>query len=290
MDPSDPHTLRRDLSAFADGELRPAASRALLQRMLVDPALADDLRRVVLLTQTAGAAVRRQTPPPSPALQARLRQLAAPPPEPTPLATAPSPGRSTIAPMWFPRALAAAALLAVGTWAGLRLARPVVTPRPRAVAADVLPAAVVSQAEEIHGVCSRLALGLHSAGYPADIAALAASVESDLHSDRPYPDLSAIGFRYRGAGPCGKGLPDTAHLLYRSVRPGSVNAVSVFVQPWHDQYALAPGRLYTVSVAQNPFPMLAWRTDHVVYFLVADNAATDRAAVALIRGAPTTGP
>jgi len=291
MDPSDPHTLRTDLSAFADGELDPATARALLQRMLVDPALADDLRRVLRLTWTAGAAVRRQTPPPSPALQARLRQLTAIPLEPVPLPpVAPSPRRGTTALVWFPRALAAAALLAVGTWAGFRLARPVVIPGPGPVAADVLPAAVVSQAEEIHGVCSRLALGLHTAGYPDNIAALAASVESDLHSDRPYPDLSAIGYRYRGAGPCGKGLPDTAHLLYRSVRPGSVNAVSVFVQPWHDQYALAPGQLYTVSVAQNPFPMLAWRTDHVVYFLLADNAATERAAVALIRGAPTTGP
>jgi hypothetical protein len=152
----------------------------------------------------------------------------------------------------------------------------------------VLPAAVVAGAEEVHGICSRLALGLHSGGYPADVAGLAASVEHDLHSDRPYPDLTSIGFAYRGAGPCGKPLADTAHLLYRSLRPGSVHAVSVFVQPWHGQYPIEAGRLYTASVAQNPFPMLAWRTDRVLYFLLADDPATERAAAALIRTAPTT--
>jgi hypothetical protein len=93
----------------------------------------------------------------------------------------------------------------------------------------------------------------------------------------------------RGAGPCGKPLPGTAHLLYRSVRPGSVKAVSVFVQSWHGQYPLGAGRLYTVSVASSPFPMLAWRTESVVYFLLADDEATERAAASLIRGAPATG-
>jgi hypothetical protein len=64
----------------------------------------------------------------------------------------------------------------------------------------------------------------------------------------------------------------------------------VFVQAWHDQYPLKPGRLYTVSVATSPFPMLAWRTDRVVYFLLADDDATEQAAAALIRGEPVTRP
>ena len=177
--------------------------------------------------------------------------------------------------------MAAAVLLAVGVWAGRHGS---VAPSV-GTTADVLPAAVVARAEEVHGFCARLADGLHTGGYPADVAALAPAVERDLHTDHPYPDLSPIGYRYRGAGPCGRPLADAAHLLYRSVRPGSVSAVSVFVQPWHDQYPLAAGgRLYTVSVATSPFPMLAWRTDRVVYFLLADDAPTERRAADLIRG------
>jgi anti-sigma factor RsiW len=282
MDPLDPANLRRDLSAFADGELDPAGSRRLLQHLLDHPADMDQLRRVQRLNTEAGRVIRQRAPAPSVELLERLRQLA-PQPVPRP-ARPPITVRS-----WLPlaRALAAIVLLVIGLWAGSRMARPTA---PVVSTADVLPAAVVSHAEEVHGVCSRLALGLHSGGYPADVAALATSVEQDLHSEHPYPDLSPIGFRYRGAGPCGWPLPDTAHLLYGSVRPGSVNAVSVFVQPWRAQYPLVAGRLYSVSVAQSPFPMLAWRTEHVVYFLLADNDATERSAVALIRGAPTSNP
>src|SRR5205807_2276645 len=102
-------------------------------------------------------------------------------------------------PMWgmlLPRALAAAILLAFGVWVGQRSVRPMAPspqlPGPDAISVPVLPAAVVSQAEEVHGFCSRLAEGLHTAGYPADVAPLAASVEHDLQSNHPYPDLGAI--------------------------------------------------------------------------------------------------
>lgn len=277
MEPSDSHPLSHDLSAFADGELDPAATRRLLQQLLDDPAAVERLRRVQQLTAAARRAVRSHTPPVPDALRDRLRALADPPPADA------APRRWA----WFARAAAAVVLLAGGLWIG-RSTKPPATPRPDVVAADVLPAGVVARAEEIHGFCSRLAAGLHAGGYPADVAALAGSVQADLHSDHPYPDLTPIGYRYRGAGPCGNPLVDTAHLLYRSVRAGSVNAVSVFVQPWRGQYPLAAGRLYTVSVAQSPFPMLAWRTEHVVYFLLADDAATERAAVALVRGGPST--
>ena len=68
-------------------------------------------------------------------------------------------------------------LLAAGVWAGHRwgaVSQPTV-----GVPADVVPAAVVAQAEEIHSYCSRLAEGLHSGGYPADVAALAPAVAAE---------------------------------------------------------------------------------------------------------------
>jgi anti-sigma factor RsiW len=293
MEPINPHSLRRDLSAFADGELDPAAAERLERHLADDRAAAEHLNNIRQLSAAARRTVRAHTPPPSETLLQRLQQLSSP--EAPSVPAAPSFRPRALPALWFvlPRALAAAILLAVGIWIGHLLSRPespTVGPGPEALSADVLPASVVAQAEEIHGFCSRLAEGLHSGGYPADIAPVAASVERDLHSVHPYPDLRSIGYRYRGAGPCGKPLPDTAHLLYRSLVPGSVKAVSVFVQAWHDQYPLKPGRLYTVSVATSPFPMLAWRTDRVVYFLLADDTATEQAAASLIRGEGATRP
>lgn len=293
MEPTEFHSLHRDLSAFADGELDPAATDRLLRQMASDPATVQELHRLWQLTATARRAVRTRTPPPSEALQERLRQiLDAEAHVEHPISAWPP---SAMRAWWIvlPRAVAAIILLAIGIWIGRSFvgsSAPVSQRIPEQNPADVIPASVISQAEEIHGFCSRLAEGLHSAGYPANIAPLAAAVERDLHSDHPYPNLTSIGYRYRGAGPCGRPMPDTAHLLYRSLQPGSVRAISVFVQAWHGQYPLEAGRLYTVSIASDPFPMLAWRTADVVYFLLADDAATEQAAAALIRGGPAALP
>ena len=286
METSDSHLLRRDLSAFADGELDPAATDRVRARLASDPHAADMLRQIQQLTVAARRAVRGAIPAPSSSLRERLEKMAGA----QATSELPGPPGTRASALWWallPRAAAAVILVAVGVWVGRRSIPPeqiVRQPAPDVGAADVLPASIISQAEEIHGFCSRLADGLHAAGYPQEVAPLAESVEKDLHSPHPYPDLGPIGFRYLGAGPCGKPLPDAAHLLYKSVRPGSYKAVSVFVQPWHGQYSLAQGRLYTVSVATSPFPMLAWRTENVVYFLLADDAETLSKASALIRG------
>jgi anti-sigma factor RsiW len=293
METRDSHSFRRDLSAFTDGELDSAASERLLARLASDPKAAEALRQLQQLKGAARRAVRGQTPSPSDSLLERLGQMTGA--EMSRVRSAP-PSRPRTFGLWWavlPRLAAAVVLLAIGIWVGRRMlpgAETVRQPSPNVFVADVLPASVISQAEEIHGFCSRLADGLHAAGYPEEIAPLAASVEKDLHSQHPYPDLGPIGFHYRGAGPCGKPLANTAHLLYKSVRPGSYKAVSVFVQAWRGQYPLEEGRLYTVSVATSPFPMLAWRTESVVYFLLADDADTVEKAAALIRGTQPINP
>jgi anti-sigma factor RsiW len=294
MKPLDPHSLRTELSAFVDGELDRAASERLLLHLVANPEAMETLRHLQRLTADAGRVVRVRTPPPSESLRESVRQLTGA--EPQAKSSAPRPQRSSRMDGWWvvlPQAAAALLLLVIGIGIGHHSStrdRTVLRPGLDTTGADVIPAAFIAQAEEIHGFCSRLAEGLHTAGYPEELAPLASSVEHDLHSDRPYPDLGAIGYRYRGAGPCGVPLGDTVHLLYRSTRPGSVEAVSVFVQPWHGQFPLDEGRLYTVSVATSPFPMLAWRTDRVVYYLLADNATTLTKAATLIRGKPTSGP
>ncbi len=149
--------------------------------------------------------------------------------------------------------------------------------------ADVIPASVVSHASAIHSGCSRLAERLHADPFPSDRGELSADVEHDLHSDHPWPDLTSIGFHYTGAGPCGHPLSNAVHLLYHADDPHSPMTISVFVQPVTEQFTLEEGRVYTLSVAQSPFPMLAWRSKSVVYFLLADDAATEQAALAIAR-------
>jgi hypothetical protein len=150
--------------------------------------------------------------------------------------------------------------------------------------ADVIPAGIVTRVDRIHAMCARAADNLHANGYPTDAGALPADVAADTHGE--HPDLSSIGFRYIGAGPCGDTLPGTVHLLYKSVQPGFPLALSLFVQENHGQFPIEPGRLYKASGDRDPFPMYVWRTDKVVYFLIADNETIARKAMGVIAGAP----
>ncbi len=97
------------------------------------------------------------------------------------------------------------------------------------------------------------------------------------HVDRP---------RWSTPGPCGDPLPDTIHLLYKSNRPGTFAALSIFVQSYHNQYPLSLDQIYTASDARDPFPMLVWRTEKVVYFLLADDEQTEHRAASAIAAAP----
>lgn len=271
--------IQQYLTAFADGELDAAQILAVLDYLAEHP---DGLRLMQTqqrLRLAADRAVRTLTPPPSADLRRRLEALAPP--------ATPWHRRMN----WRLPAVAASFLVV-----GMVVGRMLLAPRPSVqqpivVAAkemdeDAVPAVTVAHAMRIHADCSRLQEGLHTAGYPKELKGLADSVARDLVRTEPYPDLSGLGYRYIGAGPCADPLKDTIHLLYRSAAPGSKHAVSVFVQLHRGQLPINPGKLYVVSGPRSPFPMYAWRTEHIVYFLIADDEATVREARQAIAGAP----
>lgn len=272
--------IREYLTAFADGELDAGQILSVLDYLAEHPEGLQLMRTQQRLRIAAERAIRASTPPLPEQLRRRLEALV---PQPTSETTRP----------WYRRIgwglpLAAAAFLLTGLIAG----RTLLAPNPDArrhefVEADApIPATTVAHATRIHADCSRLQRGLHTAGYPRELAGLADSVAKDLGESSPYPNLSKIGYAYVGAGPCEAPLADTVHLLYQSTKPGHKRTVSVFAQPFKDQFRLNPGKLYDVAGPRSPFPLYAWRTEHVVYFLIADNESAIREARQAIAMAP----
>ena len=275
----DEHNIEQQLSAFVDGELDAAQMTLVLDYLAAHREALDSLRGHQRLRASAASILRNQAPPPSASLRARVEQIAfehRPKLEPA-IAIHRSPSR--IGWQWA----AVAAMLIIGFAAG-RWAYFARSTSPQIVIAEppppVVPVSIISHAAAIHADCSRLAMGLHTAGYPIELGGLADAVRRDLSSDKPFPDLSSIGFVYRGAGPCGSPLPNTIHLLYRA--KDSTHALSVFVQTNNGQFSMKEGTLYTLSDPRSPFPMLGWRTPRVVYFLIADDAPTIEKARAVI--------
>ncbi len=285
-DPIGKHNIGEYLTAFADGELGAAQILTVLDYLAEHRAEGLELLRTQQhLRVAAGRAVRTLTPPVPDALRRQIQTLAQ--------AAAGAPDQRRVSSKTWRETLRgplpgiAAGLLVTGMLVGWALAPRAVTSVAdvRSAPEPLVPARLVAHASLVHADCSRLAEGLHAAAYPTELAELSAAVRTDTGGENPYPDFRGIGYEFVGAGPCGAPLRNTVHLLYYSTVPGRRSAISVFVQPHAGQFALQPDKLYQVSDDRSPFPMFAWRTSRIVYFLVADTG--DIAAAA--RGAMTAG-
>ncbi len=290
-EPIDETNAGKYLTAFADGELDIEQSMAVFQYMCANPESALRVFGQQQLRRTLARVARNQTPPPSDALRKSIDQLAASTslPDSDPLLPA---DRASL--MHGRRKLiaAAAGFLIVGLALGyfltpLRDGRVATGPNPPTTPttatslnpAPPVPVTLVEAITRIHVDCSRALDRLHSAKeYPGPLADLSASVKRDLGRSRPYPDLSSMGYRFVGTGPCDKPIEGTAHLLYRADATRAQETVSLFVQPNKGQFSIEPGKIYAAATPDSVHPMLVWRTQEAVYFLVGDAAETVQAA------------
>ncbi len=297
MSARDPSNLDpADLVAYADGELA-GARRDDVARRLADPAAAARVAAEARFRGELAKKLAQATPAPSSALRKRIAALVvgeegtAPAsngqPGPLPLrmtgadddATTPSAPAMRRLPTRNPsfwagsgwKAVAACLLVGGGALVGrMSVGRPpqqVVV--PPAAQSPVSPSFILA-ATKIHVDCSR-APDAHTAIFPEVLGELASTLKASLGRPVPYPDLSAVGYDYIGAGPCGAQWPGTVHLLYRHTQGGAVrDTVSLFVQADSGDVRIEPGKLYQAAGKEAAHPLLVWRRDKLVFYLVGD--------------------
>ena len=280
--PLEEHNIRPYLMAFADGELSAADNLLVLDYLAEHPEALELMRGQQRLRIAAIRAAQTLTPAVPDELRRRVEELAATVPPPAPVTTR----RSWWARFGGPLGAVAAVFLVIGAMVG-RLAVAPEAPVPVApVGRPPVPVEYVAILSLDHAACSRLDAALHAAGVPAALGELSDAVSKDLGEPNPYPDFSSIGYRYVGAGPCAPPSSETLHLLYYSTTPGRRNAISVFVESNRDQFQLDAGKLYLLSDDRSAFPLFAWRTAEVAYFLIADDLKTAEAALGAMLRAP----
>ncbi|MBC7785723.1 MAG: hypothetical protein H7144_17990 [Burkholderiales bacterium] len=260
--------FRQQLTAFADGELEPAQSLELLHYLCDHPEVLAILREQQQLRFAASRAVLNATPSLPPELRQKVESIVAQQPANVSSAASPwwSPGRTA--------GIAAAILLAAcAFWVGKHFTQTAdgtesalnQTSDPALVRVSLRDAVV-----RVHVDCSRFP-SKHSAEFPRELSPLAESIRRDLKLDNPYPNLSSAGFKFAGAGPCAEPLENTAHLLYVPIDPGQRDTLSIFVQAFTGQVDWEKDTVVTLSAPDSPHPVLAWRSDQVVYFLVGND-------------------
>jgi len=280
-----------DLMAYADGELDAAASERVRQYLLGSPQAAarvkalrqlhDATRRVCQggaalpahlmsqiqsLAQAADAPWQPEFDDRGYPLNADAQSGNAQQPYPArPMQIAPARAGSG---MGFRYAAAAMLLIGLGGflfWFNYDSRTQVVSGE------TVVPANWVVSAAQQHIDCSKHG-GHFGPGFPRSLQELPASLHSYLGHDSLVPDLSKLGYQFAGAGPCNIPGGKTAHLLYR---PGggtvSLYTVSLFIQPDTDQLNLEKGKVYFASDAVDHTPMIIWRGNGVIYYLVGED-------------------
>ena len=282
--PSD--EMSKYLTAFADGELRSAESTEVLEYLAANPQAMARIVGQQRLRLAAERAVRASTPPVPDLLRQRVAAAAAAAAAPVVSQardrTDPAPRRRLASSMKLLLPVVAAACVAVGVSVGRWS-----SPKP---VGDVGPLAVAitAQVTRVHVDCSRHADHLHEPAFPREVRELPAALLTHLGAAAPYPDLSAMGYEFAGAGPCELPGAKTVHLLYRPRRADMADTVSVFLQADAGQVGVEPDTVYVASPPDAPHPLLLWRSAGVVYYLVADDAGTANAALAAIPTAPKT--
>jgi len=219
--------LRERLSALADGELDAAQTAEVLRQIAGRGDLAAELEQHLRLNEASRRVIQAQTPPASAALRAKILAL--------PVDSDRAESRRMIGwPMvWSAAAAALIFGLLIGYFASAHHGE---GPAIVASAPQPVPATLVEGLTRTHVDCSRFAAALHSAPFPAALGDLAADLRADLSSDKPYPDLTKMGYKFVGAGPCGSSMPGTVHLLYHSMAKTLNDSVSIFVQANTGQY------------------------------------------------------
>ena len=267
------------LTAFADGELAAAESLAVLEYLAKNPQAMPRVVGQQRLHLAAARSVKASTPQVPDALRQRVAAAAA---SEAPSRPSPGPRHRLALPLKWLVPIGAAACVTAGVFVGRVTSSRLVTHTTS------LPAPMALEVTRVHVDCSRYADHFHQPAFPREAAEMPAVLLKHLGTAAPYPDLSAIGYTFAGAGPCEFPGGKTVHLLYRPSDADLADTVSVFLQPDVGQAGVEPDKVYVASAPDAPHPVLMWRTGGLVYHLVADDAATADAALAAIPTAPRT--
>lgn len=290
--PMDDKEIRQYIEAFADGELDVEQNLRVLSHMAMNP---DATRRVMhqqQLRQVVERAMREMTPPPPAELRAKVERLVEAGADHR--GDDAAAGRPTVLARlarWLP-AVAAALMLAT---AGVLFVQSLSDDSSNAKRDDlpiIYNASLLDgqrrQAVRMrHAACAKAISNLHHAlqfgTVIAEMPALAADyLGTDL--EMPVLDLSAMGYRFEGAGKCAAPGAKAVHMVYRGADD---QAISLWVRAGGaDELGLEAAKLYAADAPDASNPILIWRRGAHAYFLVGDAADHVRRAGKTLAGLP----
>ncbi len=274
----------KHLAAFADGELDTPETLRVLEHMAADPVVTKRVIHQQQLRQAVGRVISQNSSPAPEALRQKIQQLAASRPRQPNVPTAPLTGRRTGSPSdpaaskravlarWVPLA---AALIALSAFIFLT----------RKSADHPISQARYAMFINRHGSCSRkIELLMHTERFPQNITKLPSAVAGFL--DNPLSsglDLSAIGYEFHAVGECNVPGGKSVHLIYRAKDdPSGQDTISLWIRQYRNSPDIEPDRPYLLTGVGVTDPLILWRQQGMVFYLVGNSLASVETAKNLL--------
>lgn len=282
---------KTEILRYADGELDGERAEAVRAHLAGDPVLAREVQSLRQLRAASKQSFLARTAELSDEMRASLESIIAGNTSPTAAAPLPQ-GAWFLAPRWRLAAgiLIVGGLLGASAWwlngsggsnsNSAELLRPIDSIEPAGP-----HRAIVVAVTRKHDICTQMKNHFYDQRFPKVLAELPPAVREHFGEGAPMPDLTSLGYDFAGAGGCMLPGGNTLHLLYRSSK-GSARYVSVFAQRYTGQIELPPKGVLLLAGPDAAHPLLCWRDDTTLCFLVADEAESFTGARALL-GVPT---
>lgn len=297
-----PKTTDELIAALADGELELCQCPELFATLADDPCCGRKLADQKRLRDAVCGCLEQAQPCCPDELKAKIMSLcgeaavatpaaapatasARPAPAPTAAHTQRAPASPVLARIgrWAPAAVAAVMLFSAGV---------LFFQAGGVGSADASPAALLSVSDinrfaGRHEDCGKDPgiLKDHDRFADADAVQLLPGKISDyLHrsADGLNFDLSRIGYDYQMTGACSLPGSGAVHLVYRHHDQPS-RAMSLWLRPDDGAVKIQPGRLYVEAGDNLDHPVILWKANGMIYYLVGDSLEDTHKAVDMLR-------
>lgn len=305
--------LRRYIEAFADGELDVETNLRILERMAMNPKATQRVMHQQQLRKLVDQAMREQTPSVPADLRSRIMAISA-------AAALDESGRqaarsaSLSFPLrlrpWLP-AVAAVLVLALGLflWSinrggsgeqpGTKIVidppKPDPSPARLQLAGldkpiyreDLMETGRVTRMGTRHESCSSKIENLYRADdFSTVLTEIPAKITKYLGPQIhvSLPDLTALGYEYRGAGACSLPGGKAVHLVYHPIgSAGRSDSLSLWIRSDEAKAVkIEEGQLHTVTLEGSIHPVLVWRRGSAVYYLVGERSSLMKEAASTL--------
>jgi hypothetical protein len=139
-----------------------------------------------------------------------------------------------------------------------------------------------------HEDCGCNVAKLQNSGvFPKSLKKLPNSIGEYLGSQSvPGLDLkNATGFEFKGVGKCMLPSDGSVHMVYgRKGGDGKEETLSLWMKPYKGQPTIEPNQVYYATPPGYDHPILVWRQESLIYYLVGDSYQGTEAAIKTLRG------